>query len=149
MDQIGRYEVLRRTGHHGLGAMYQAFDPVMRRKVIIRIADRSTNPGISFDQARQAILVDAQQLAHLDHPNIVKFLGCEEDDGRPYLVMEQFDGKPLSAILRTEKLGRDRLSEVLKGAALALDHAHGQGLVHRNVTTESILVSDDGRVKIS
>jgi serine/threonine-protein kinase len=144
MSQIGRYEIVRQTGNHGLGSLYQAFDPVMQRAVMIRIADRSTNPGVSFDQARQAILFDAKQLAHLDHPNIIKFLACEEDDGRPYLVMERFDGKPLSGRLTPE-----RLSGVLKSAALALDHAHSKGLIHRNLTPESLLLSDDGDLKIT
>src|SRR5450432_1695790 len=103
MSQIGRYEIVRQTGNHGLGSLYQAFDPVMHRPVMIRIADRSTDSGVSFDQARQAILFDAKQLAHLDHPNIIKFLACEEDDGRPYLVMERFDGKSLSGRLSPER----------------------------------------------
>jgi serine/threonine protein kinase len=111
---------------------------------MIRIADRSTNPGVSFDQARQAILFDAKQLAHLDHPNIIKFLACEEDDGRPYLVMERFDGKPIQGVLPPE-----RLSAVLKKAALALDHAHSQGLIHRNLTWESLLLDDEGELKVT
>jgi len=144
MSQIGRYEIVRQTGNHGLGSLYQAFDPVMHRPVMIRIADRSTNPGVTFDQARQAILFDARQLAHLDHPNIIKFLACEEDDGRPYLVMERFDGKPI-----TGQLPPALLSSVLKKAALALDHAHSKGLIHRNLTPESLLLDDDGELKIT
>ncbi len=144
MSQIGRYEIVRQTGNHGVGSLYQAFDPVMHRPVMIRIADRSTSPGVSFDQARQAILFDAKQLAHLDHPNIIKFLACEEDDGRPYLVMERFEGKPISG-----RLAPDRLAAVLKKAALALDHAHAQGLIHRNLTPESVLLDDDGDLKIT
>jgi len=144
MSQIGRYEIVRQTGNHGLGSLYQAFDPVMHRPVMIRIADRSTNPGVSFDQARQAILFDAKQLANLDHPNIIKFLACEEDDGRPYLVMERFDGKPLSGVMPPE-----RLSALLKKAALALDHAHSKGLIHRNLTPDCLLLDDDGDLKIT
>lgn len=148
MSQIGRYEIVRQTGNHGLGSLYQAFDPVMNRPVMIRIADRATNPGadpgISFDQARKAILFDAKQLANLDHPNIIKFLACEEDDGRPYLVMERFDGKPLSG-----RLSPERLSAILKSAALALDHAHSKGLIHRNLTPDSLLLDEDGNLKVT
>ncbi|HTB10243.1 MAG TPA: serine/threonine-protein kinase [Bryobacteraceae bacterium] len=144
MSQIGRYEVVRQTGNHGLGSLYQAFDPVMHRPVMIRIADRNTDPGVSFDQARQAILFDAKQLAHLDHPNIIKFLACEEDDGRPYLVMERFEGKPLSGVF-----SQQRLSSILNKAALALDHAHSKGLIHRNLTPENLLLDDEGELKIT
>jgi serine/threonine protein kinase len=138
MSQIGRYEIVRQTGNHGLGSLYQAFDPVMQRPVTIRIADGASN------QARQAILVDAKQLAHLDHPNIIKFLACEEDDGRPYLVMERFDGQAIGA-----RLPRELLARVLKNAALALDHAHLKGLIHRNLTPESLLLDDDEILKIT
>jgi len=137
MSQIGRYEIVRQTANHGVGSLFHAFDPVMHRPVVIRFADRT-------DQARQAILLDAKQLAHLDHPNIIKFLACEEDDGRPYLVMEQFDGKPVSGVLPPE-----RLSMVLKQAALALDHAHARGLIHRNLTPDSLLVDDDAGLKVT
>ena len=137
MSQIGRYEIVRQTGNHGLGSLYQAFDPVMHRPVTIRVADHS-------DQERQAVLFDAKQLAHLDHPNIIKFLACEEEDGRTYLVMERFEGKPLSGVLPAR-----RLSAVLKKAALALDHAHSKGLIHRNLTPDSLLVDDEGDVKIT
>jgi serine/threonine-protein kinase len=137
MSQIGRYEIVRQTGNHGLGSLYQAFDPVMHRPVTIRVADHS-------DQERQAVLFDAKQLAHLDHPNIIKFLACEEEDGRTYLVMERFEGKPLSGVLPAQ-----RLSAVLKKAALALDHAHSKGLIHRNLTPDSLLVDDEGDVKIT
>ena len=138
MGQIGRYEIVRQTGNHGLGALYQAFDPVMHRAVMIRIADGSS------DQARQAILFDAKQLAHLDHPNIIKFLACEEDDGRPYLVMERFEGKAIGG-----KLPSSVLVKAVKSAALALDHAHSRGLIHRNLTPESLLLNDDGELKIT
>ena len=144
VSKIGRYEVVRQTGNHGLGSLYQAFDPVMHRAVMIRIAETSTHPGVSFDQARQAILFDAKQLAHLDHPNIIKFLACEEDDGRPYLVMERFDGKPL-----TGQLAPERLVWILKKAALALDHAHTRGLIHRNLTPENLLLDGDAELKVT
>jgi serine/threonine protein kinase len=123
MSQIGRYEIVRQTG-----SLYLAFDPVMQRPVTIRIAE-----------ARQA-----KQLALLEHPNIIKFLACEEDDGRPYLVMERFDGKPIGA-----RLSREVLARVLKKAALALDHAHSKGLIHRNLTPESLLLDDDEILKIT
>jgi serine/threonine protein kinase len=150
MSQIGRYEIVRRTGTHGLGALYEAFDPVMNRPVKIRIAERTTDPGVSGDQARSAILFDAQQLAHLDHPNIVKVLSCDESDGNPFLVMEEFEGQPLSKLLAGgSTLAPEKIGEILKNVALGLDHAHSKGLIHRNLTPESVLVSEDGLVKIS
>jgi len=144
MTQIGRYEVKRRTGSHGTAALYEAFDPVMKRSVTIRIAEGEPEAGAHEES------FDPHQMAGLDHPNIIRVLACEEDGARPYLVMEQFEGQPLSTVLSEQpNLNAAKVSEILKGAASALDHVHAQGLIHNRLTPDSIVLSDDGLIKIS
>ncbi|MGH9592245.1 MAG: protein kinase domain-containing protein, partial [Bryobacteraceae bacterium] len=78
----------------------------------------------------------------LDHPNIIRVLSCEEDSSRPYLVLEQFEGQLLSAVLSAQPhLEQARLSEILKSAASALDHVHAKGLIHNHLTPDSIVLS--------
>ena len=151
MTQIGRYDIVRKTGTHGLTAVYEAFDTKMQRPVTIRIAERgNTDPGISEEQVRSAILTDAQQLAKLDHPHLIKVLACEESEGDPFLVLEQFEGRALTSILsERETLPGNEVAEILKNAGAGLDHAHEYGLIYRNLSTDSILMSDDGLLKIS
>ena len=147
MSQIGRYEIVRKTGNHGLDALYEAFDPVMKRTVTIRMPDRTTDPGL--EPASQAPAFDLRQIAELDHPNIVKILALEEADDVPFLVMEQAEGTALSQILAGGKnLPEDRVIALLKSASSALDHVHAKGLVHGHLSTECLLFSEDGFLKV-
>ena len=100
MSQIGRYEIVRKTGNHGLDALYEAFDPVMKRAVTIRMADHTTSPGGSAIHLPD---FDVRQIAALDHPNIVKVLACEETEDVPYLVLEAPEGIPLSQLIADRK----------------------------------------------
>ena len=151
MTQIGRYDIVRKTGIHGLSAVYEAFDRQMQRPVTLRIAEhRPADPDGFNEQAHEAIRSDARQLAQLDHPNIVKVLSCEEVDGNPVLVMEQFESRPLSALLAEgSALPPERVVEVLKSAAAGLDHAHAKCLVYRNLSPASLLLNEEGLLKIS
>jgi eukaryotic-like serine/threonine-protein kinase len=147
MSQIGRYEIVRKTGNHGLDALYEAFDPVMKRTVTIRMPDRTTDPGLA--PASQAPAFDLRQIAELDHPNIVKILALEEADDVPFLVLEQAEGTALVQILAGGKnLPEDRVIALLKCASSALDHVHAKGLVHGHLSTECLLFSEDGFLKV-
>jgi eukaryotic-like serine/threonine-protein kinase len=146
MTQIGRYEIVRKTGNHGLDTLYAAFDPVMNRHVTIRIAEAQesrSEAGVALDETQG-------QYAHLDHPNILKILSKEEDNQRSYLVLEQYEGTPLSQLLERESgIERAKLIQILRGAAAALDHAHSKGLVHGTLTSDSLLVTEEGNVKVA
>jgi serine/threonine protein kinase len=144
MSQIGRYTIVKQTGIHALATMYEAFDPVMNRPVNIRVA---TNPGVS--ETETPAQFDSRQLHGLDHPNIVKILAWEEDQDRPYMVLEQFEGQPLSLLLAGgSSLAPEKVAQILKNAASALDHLHSKGLIHRNLTPERVLVGEDSQLKL-
>jgi len=148
MTQIGRYEVKRRTGSHGTAALYEAVDPVMKRPVTIRITEPETEAP-SSDDSRGSGPFDPHQVAGLDHPNIIRVLACEEDGARPYLVMEQFEGRPLSTVLAAQpNLEPAKVSGILKSAASALDHVHAKGLIHNHLTPETMVLDEDGLLKI-
>jgi serine/threonine protein kinase len=151
MTQIGRYDIVRKTGIYGLSAVYEAFDRKMQRPVTLRIAEhRPADPEGFDEQAREAIRCDAKQLAQLDHPNIVKVLSCEELEGNPVLVMEQFESRSLSALMADgSALPAEQVLEILKSAAAGLDHAHAKGLIYRNLSPASLLVNEEGLLKIS
>lgn len=135
--QIGRYEIVRKTGTLALDEMYEAFDPVMQRAVTIRIADGETQAG-------------TQRYSTLEHPNIVKVLAVDTHENREYLVLEQVEGTPLRAMIAEKKvLARDQVARLLVGAAAALDFGHSKGLVRCDLTPESILVGEDEAVKIA
>jgi serine/threonine-protein kinase len=151
MTQIGRYDIVRKTGTHGLSAVYEAFDTKMQRPVTLRMAERRPTDPDGFDeQAREALRCDAKQLAQLDHPNIVKVLACEEVEGNPVLVMEQFESRSLSALLAEgSALPPEQVLEILKSAAAGLDHAHAKCLFYGNLSPAGLLLNEGGLLKIS
>jgi len=146
---VGRYQLVKRASARGLGVLYEAFDPVMKRRVAIKFAPRLAVSGDADGRAQQDILFDARQLAQFDHPNIIKILAWEEQDGAPYLVMEKFDAPPLSTILASGAAPADKVVIWIGAAAKGLDQAHSRGLIHRNLTAESILADSEGLVKIT
>ncbi len=150
MTQIGRYEVKRKTGSHGTAALYEAFDPVMNRPVTIRITEGESDDAGGGEESGGNAPFDPHQMAGLDHPNIIRVLACEEDGARPYLVMEQFEGKPLSAVLSEQpSLDQSKVSQILTSVASALDHVHAKGLIHNHLTPDSIVLSEDGLMKVA
>lgn len=151
MTQIGRYDIVRKTGIYGPSAVYEAFDTKMQRPVTLRLAEhRPADPDGFNEQAQEAIRSDAKQLAQLDHPNIVKVLSFEEVEGTPVLVMEQFESRSLSALLADgSALPPEQVLDILKSAAAGLDHAHAKGLTHRNLSPASLLLDGEGLLKIS
>src|SRR5262245_46109427 len=148
MTKIGRYEIVRKSGAYGLTTLYEAFDPLMGRKVAIKIAEEAE--GLESEPARAALMRDGKNLGSLDHVNIVHVLGCEENAPVPYLVLEHFDGVPLSEALRQAgTMEAERVARLIGQAAAALDHAHEKGMIHRNITPESVLVDESNTVKIT
>jgi serine/threonine protein kinase len=94
---------------------------------------------------------EAEILRRIDHPNIVKIYDCNFDDskGSPYLIMEHVDGRQLSQHIKQKSLDFDRKISIIKQVADALDYVHRQGIIHRDVKPENILVTEDGVVKIT
>jgi serine/threonine protein kinase len=128
--------------------LYEAFDPVMNRPVTICLAERPTDPGVSSES--QPVLFDSRQVANLDHPNIVRVLACDEDENRPYFVLERIEGQSLTAILSSNGGGLppDQVLAMVKQAALALDHVHSKGLVHNGLTSQKVFLGSERQLKL-
>ena len=143
----GRYAVVERIASGGMGEVFRARDTVLARDVAIKVLHRSLAGDQAFvDRFR----TEARAAAGLSHNNIVAVFDWGSVDGIYYMVMEYVRGQGLRALLNREgRLEPTMTAEVVRQTLLALEHAHGQGIVHRDIKPENILVTTDGVVKVA
>ena len=143
---IGRYQILRPIGQGGMGTVYLAEDPMLKRRVAIKVV-RVT--GAARHQAMLRFRREAEISAQLNHPNLVTIfdVGVEEDLG-PFLAMEYVEGKSLGKHIKEKDLDQETATRVLIQAMRALRAAHRRAIVHRDVKPENILLSEEGRAKL-
>jgi serine/threonine-protein kinase len=143
---IGRYKVLELLGQGAMGAVYLAQDPLLKRRLAIKVVKDT-------GEQQQAALIrfqrEAEISARLNDPNIITIYDVGEDPGiGPFLAMEYVEGKSLGALIRGDALDAEDAVRLLLQLAKALVAAEGAGVVHRDVKPENILVSQDGRLKL-
>jgi serine/threonine-protein kinase len=143
---FGRYRVERVLGTGGMGEVYAAFDPVLRRRVALKVL----HPTAAGDEvgASARLLREARAAAALGHPGVVAVYDIGEVDGTPFIAMELVPGEPLRSFLGRSEVGtEDRLAWLL-GIAQVLEAAHALGFVHRDVKPANVMVCPDGAVKL-
>lgn len=143
---IGRYQVLRPLGQGGMGTVYLAEDPLLKRRVAIKVVRVA---GAARHQATLRFRREAEISAQLNHPNLVTVfdVGVEEDLG-PFLAMEYVEGKSLGRHIKDRDLDTEASARVLIQTARALRAAHRRAIVHRDVKPDNILLSEEGRAKL-
>ncbi len=146
-SEVGSYRVVRQIGVGGMGVVYEGIraDAEFDKRVAIKFLRR----GVESDLAIRRFRYERQILANLSHPHIGALLdGGVSDDGQPYFVMEHVQGRPITewCDAGTESL-RGRLLVFLQ-VCRAVQHAHQQLVVHRDLKPGNILVTDEGTVKL-
>ena len=151
MKKIGRYQITRELGRGAMGVVYHAIDPTIGRAVAIKtLRLREVDDGEQRLRLRERLFREARSAGALSHPGIVTIYDMDEVDGMAYIAMEFVDGQTLDEILsRPEALPGDRLKEVLRQAAAALDYAHRKGVIHRDIKPANIMIDGSGAVKIT
>ncbi len=141
-----RYTLTDRIASGGMGDVWRAGDSVLGREVAVKVMRPNASDDPTFaDRFRD----EARHTASLTHPNIATVYDYGEDDGAPYLVMELVEGKPLSQLVAEGPMPPGRVRNITGQAALALAAAHAAGVVHRDVKPANILVTPEGRVKLT
>lgn len=144
--RLGPYEILDYIGRGGMGAVYKAYDPVLTRYVALKVLPAEFLHDPSFaDRFRR----EAQIWARLDHPSIVPVYFSAIEEGLPFLAMKFVSGGALADLLKGGPLDHERTAAILSEIASALDHAHGLGVVHRDVKPGNVLLGEDGRAYLS
>ena len=138
-------EVKELIGQGGMGAVYLARQKGLDRLVALKLVrPREADPTFA-----ERFVREAKAMARLSHPHVVAVFESGEAGGLPYLVMEYVDGVTLRDAMRERKLSPAEALAIVPQICDALEYAHAQGVVHRDVKPENILLGRDGRVKIA
>jgi predicted Ser/Thr protein kinase len=144
--KIGRYNVERLLGAGGMGAVYLAEDPALKRRLAIKIVQAATGQQEVLSRFQR----EAEVSAHLNHPNVITIYDVGEDPAvGPFIAMEFVDGASLADLTQDRRLAtaEERL-RVLIPAMHAVEAAHAAGIVHRDIKPGNLMVGRDGRVKL-
>src|SRR5687767_2284997 len=140
---VGKYRILSPLGSGGFGSVYLAEDTWIDKKVAIKVPHRQ---NLDFGE----LLREPRLLASLSHPNIVTVLTAEKQDDVFFIVMEYVPGDTLEAVIeRDGTLDLNRALDFTCQICNAMDHAHRQGVIHRDLRPGNVLVTEQGMVKVA
>jgi TonB family protein len=150
-ENIGRYKVLEGIGFGAMGAVYKAFDPLIKRTLAIKT--------IRLDIPRQSpqyrsfierFYHEARISGTLSHPNIVTLFDIGEESSIPYLAMEFVDGQTVAALIeRGHRFVPEKVINLASQIAAAIDYAHGKGVIHRDIKPSNLILYEEDRVKVT
>ena len=142
---VGHYRVLSELGSGGMGTVYLAEDTKLGRKVALKVlpAEMARDP-----ERRGRFVREARAVAALNHPNIVVIHSVEEDGDIPFLTMEHVTGRRLTQLIPPEGMRLRDFFAVAIPLADAINGAHRQGVTHRDLKPDNVMINDEGRVKV-
>jgi eukaryotic-like serine/threonine-protein kinase len=139
----GRYRVVRHLGSGGMASVLLCRDERLDREVAVKRL-HADSPG----DVEQRFVREAKLGASLNHPNLVSVFDTATDDEGVLIVMEYVEGEALARALKRGPLPPERVASVVRDVGSALDHAHAQGVVHRDVKPGNVLLRRDGVTKL-
>ena len=143
-QSFGRYTLLEQLGEGGMAIVYKAYDTRLERDVAVKIIRTERLTIETTPKALKRFEREAKSLAKLTHPNIVQVIDYGEHEGIPYLVMPYLPGGTLK-----QRLGKpipwQEAIQIILPIAEALDYAHSQNMIHRDVKPSNILLTERGQ----
>src|SRR5262249_53548273 len=143
---LDQYVLVDLLGQGGMGSVYKARQTRMDRFVAVKlIRHTALDSPIDLERFQR----EARAAARLSHPNVVTVFDTNAVEGTHFLVMEYIAGTDLAKLVRQQgPLPFDRACEYIRQAALGLQHAHEQGLVHRDIKPHNLMLAEQGIVKV-
>jgi serine/threonine-protein kinase len=145
--QVGRYQILDTIGAGASSRVVRAFDPMIGRHVALKLF----SPQLAEGEGRERFSKEARVVGQISHPNIIALhdMGIEESTSTPYLVMEYIEGQPLERLIDKGSIPFPRACAWIADVAVALGVAHRKGIIHGDVKPANILITEDGRIKLT
>jgi serine/threonine protein kinase len=146
-SQLGKYEIRAEIGRGGMGTVYLGYDPLLDRRVAIKVLA----PHLVWEQGFvERFLREARAAARLKHPSVVTIYDVGQEGSHYYFVMEYIEGQTLAQVIRQRgAMSPAEVTAILRPLADALDQAHRQGLVHRDIKPGNIMVGPAGQVMLT
>jgi serine/threonine-protein kinase len=142
-----RYELEELVGTGGMSSVYRAHDRLLERDVALKVLHQEFTADTDYVERFRR---EARSVAQLSHPNIVTVIDRGEQDGRQYIVFEYVNGENLKALVqRVGPLPEEEAVRLALQIARALGFAHDNGLVHRDVKPQNVLLNGDGQAKVT
>lgn len=141
------YEFIKFVDKGGMGAVYKAVQPGLSRTVAVKLLPPDVGTDMAFDKRFRR---EAKTMAKLSHPNIVSVFDFgETSEGHLYFVMEFVEGSDLRHLIQHRELRPDQILPIINQVCDALQYAHDNGVIHRDVKPANILIDESGRVKVA
>lgn len=144
--KYGRYEVIEELGSGSMGVVYKAHDPHIDRHVALKVLHKER---MSSNNYVQRFLKEAKAIGRLSHHGIVSVYDIGVDHGTIYIAMELLQGSSLNGIFNQKKLSVEQIIEIISQVGEALDYAHRNGIIHRDIKPTNIIITPEGQAKIT
>jgi serine/threonine protein kinase/Tfp pilus assembly protein PilF len=144
-ETVSHYKILEKLGEGGMGVVYKAEDTKLKRTVALKFLP---SKALGTEEEEKRFLNEAQAAAALNHPNIATIHEIDEFEGDTYIVMEYVEGENLKEKINSGPIKIDKAIDIAIQVAEGLQHAHKKEIVHRDIKSDNIMLTEDGQVKI-
>ena len=139
IERLGKYQIVEQIGRGGMGAVYKANDPLLKRVVALKVISENVDAS---DELRARFFREAQACARLSHPNIITIYDLGEDAGRLFIVMEYLEGEELRQVISQRRdLALESKLALMVQICEGLAYAHQNGIVHRDIKPSNVFIS--------
>ncbi|MFC2083742.1 serine/threonine-protein kinase [Bacteroidota bacterium] len=143
--EILHYKIIEKLGEGGMGVVYKAFDSKLEREVAIKFLPHQI---LADSDERERFKIEAKAAAALNHPNIATIHAIEEVNDEMFIVMEYIEGRELKEQIANGKLKVEKVMDIATQIAEGLQAAHKKNIIHRDIKSANIMVTNEGQVKI-
>ena len=146
-QMLGDFRLVRKIGQGGMGAVYEAIQVKLDRRVALKVLPKKfTDDPVYLERFQR----EAKSAAALNHPNIIQVYDIAEEKGHHFFAMEFVDGESVQDLLKQEgKLPVEQALSIIEGVANGLRAAHRQGIIHRDIKPDNIMLTQGGEVKLA